>query len=266
MLSREDLKMESETGKEGRNAEWLRDSDFGWRARLGLMHPSRGWTPEHEWPRMLPRGVSYLVARIMMFASTLEGVEKMAEYELEAAKSLATANIDLICYGCTIGSMLKGAGYDKTLAANFQKATGVPTKTMTTAVIEAFHELNVRRIVVATPYVAEINKLEKAFLESNGFEVIYEKGLGITDTIETAKLSPAVVYRFGKEVFSKAPEADILFLSCGNLRTIEVLSVLEKDLGKPVISSNQALLWSALREVGVKESIHGFGSLLERPR
>jgi len=258
--------MKGETDLQVRNAEWLMDSDFGWRARLGLMHPSRGWTPEHEWPRMLPRGVSYLVARVMMRASTLEEMEKMAEYEIEAAKSLATANIDLICYGCTIGSMLKGAGYDKTLAANFQKATGVPTKTMTTAVMEALNELGARKLVVATPYVDEINKLEKVFLENNGFEVIYEKGLGITDTIEIAKVSPAVVYRYGKEVFSKAPEADILFLSCGNLRTIEVLSVLEQDLGKPVISSNQALLWSALRAVGVKESIHGFGSLLERPR
>jgi maleate isomerase len=258
--------MKGETDLQVRNAEWLKDSDFGWRARLGLMHPSRGWTPEHEWPRMLPRGVSYLVTRIMMRGTTLEEVEKMGAYELDAAKALATANIDLICYCCTIGSMLKGAGYDKVLAANFEKATGVPTKTMTTAVMEALNEFGARRLVVATPYAPELNKLEKKFLEDNGYEVMYEKGLGITDTCEIAKVTPAAVYRFGKEVFSKAPEADILFLSCGNLRTIEVLSVLEKDLGKPVISSNQAMLWSCLREVGVKESIYGFGSLMERPR
>jgi len=258
--------MEEKALLETRNAEWLMDSDFGWRARLGLMHPSRGWTPEHEWPRMLPRGVSYLVTRIMMRGTTLEEVEKMGAYELDAARALATADVDLICYNCTIGSMLKGAGYDKTLAANFQKATGVPTKTMTTAVMEALNEFGARRLVVATPYAPELNKLEKTFLEDNGFEVMYEKGLGITDTVQIAKVTPTAVYRFGKEVFSKAPEADILFLSCGNLRTIEVLSVLEKDLGKPVISSNQALLWSSLRAVGVKEPIYGFGSLMERPR
>ena len=72
--------MKGETDLQVKNAEWLKDSDFGWRARLGLMHPSRGWTPEHEWPRMLPRGVSYLVARIMMRATTLEEVEKMGAY------------------------------------------------------------------------------------------------------------------------------------------------------------------------------------------
>ena len=103
-------------------------------------------------------------------------------------------------------------------------------------------------------------------MESIGFEVVYEKGLGISETVEIAKVSPATVYRLGKEALTKAPEADTLFISCGNLRTIEILSALEKDTGKPAISSNQALLWGALRMVGVREPIYGFGSLLERPR
>jgi maleate isomerase len=103
-------------------------------------------------------------------------------------------------------------------------------------------------------------------MESIGFKVVYEKGLGISETIEIAKISPMEVYRLGREALTKAPQADLLFISCGNLRTIEILSALEKDTGKPVISSNQALLWSALRMVGVNESIYGFGSLLEKPR
>lgn len=258
--------MIEDSGLQAKHAGWLMDNEFGWRARLGLIIPSRGWTLEHEWPRMLPKGVCYFVARIMLKATTLEEVEKMDPFVLDAAKSLASADVDLLCYGCTIGSMLKGKGYDQALATDLQKNTGVPAKTMTTAVIEALHELNVRKVATATPYTNDFNKLEKAFLESNGFEVIYEKGLGITDTVEIAKVSPGEVYRLGKEVLSKVPEADILFLSCGNLRTIEIISVLEKDVGKPVISSNQSMLWSALRAVGVRESIHGFGSLFERPR
>jgi maleate isomerase len=117
-----------------------------------------------------------------------------------------------------------------------------------------------------TPYIEEINKREKIFMESIGFEVVYEKGLGISDTIEIAKISPGTVYRLGREAIAKAPEADTLFLSCGNMRTIEVLSALEKDTGRPVISSNQALLWAALKAVGVRDPIYGFGSLLERSR
>lgn len=245
---------------------WLMDSDFGWRARLGLVHPSLGWTPDHEWPRMLPRGVLCLIARMPLKATTPEELLKMGEHAISAAELLASARVDLICYGCTVETVLKGIEYDKILTEDIQKATGIPAKTMAGGVVEALRELKALKIAIVTPYIEEINKREKVFMESIGFEVVYEKGLGISDTIEIAKISPGTVYRLGKEALAKAPEADALFLSCGNLRTIEILSTLEKDMGKPVISSNQALLWSALRMVGVNEPIHGFGSLLERPR
>jgi len=131
-------------------------------------------------------------------------------------------------------------------------------------VVEALREFGARKLAIVTPYIEEINKREKVFMESIGFEVVYEKGLGISETIEIAKVPPATVYRLGREAIAKAPDADILFISCGNLRTIEVLSALETDTGKPTISSNQALLWASLRAVGVRDPIYGFGSLLER--
>jgi maleate isomerase len=244
---------------------WLMDNDFGWKARLGLIHPSRGWTPEHEWPRMFPRGVSYLVARIPLKATTPEELLKMGEHALEAAELLASASVDLIC-GCTAETILQGIDYDKKLTEDIQKATGIPAKTMASGVVEALRELKARKLAIVTPYIEEINRRERVFMESIGFEVVYEKGLGISDTIEIAKISPETVYRLGREAFAKAPQADTIFISCGNLRTIEILSDLEKDTGRPVISSNQALLWSALRAVGVNEPIYGYGSLLERPR
>jgi maleate isomerase len=215
---------------------------------------------------MLPKGVSYLVARMPLKSTTPEELLKMGEHAIEAAELLASASVDLICYGCTVETVLQGIEYDKRLTDNLQKATGVPAKTMAGAVVEALRELKAQKLAIVTPYIEEINKREKAFMESIGFEVVYEKGLGISETIEIAKISPATVYRLGKEALTIAPQADTLFLSCGNLRTIEVLSALEKDTGKPAISSNQALLWGALQMVGVREPIYGFGSLLERPR
>jgi len=245
---------------------WLADNEFGWRGRIGLITPSRGWTIEHEWPRMLPKGVSYLVARIPLKATTPEELLKMGEYALEGAKLLASANVDLICYGCTIETILQGIEYEKMLTNNIYETTGIPAKTMASAVIEAMKSFNARKIAIVTPYIEEINKQEKRFMESIGFEVVYEKGLGISETIEIGKISPGTVYRLGKEAFLKAPQADLLFISCGNLRTIEIISAIEKDIGKPVVSSNQAMLWSALRMIKVNEPILGFGSLLEKPR
>ena len=264
--NKEDLEMKGHSDFEVRIPGWLMDNDFGWKARLGLVTPSKGWTVEHEWPRMLPRGVSYLVARIPLNATTPEELLKMGEHAIEGAKLLASASVDLICYGCTVETVLQGIEYDKRLTEDLQKATGIPAKTMAGAVVEALRELKVHKLAIVTPYIEEINKCEKTFMESIGFEVVYEKGLGISEPIEIGKISPAAVYRMGREGLSKAPQADLLFISCGNLRSIEILSTLEKDTGKWVISSNQALLWSALRMVGVNEPIYGFGSLLERLR
>jgi len=258
--------MKGESDLRPRYPGWLLDSDFGWKGRLGLIKPSPGWTVEHEWPRMLPRGVSYHVTRIPLQATTPEELLKMGEHAIEGAKLLASANVDLICYGCTVETILKGMEYDRTLTEDLQKVAGVPAKTMTGAVVDALKEFKTQKLAIVTPYVEEINKREEAFLESLGFEVVYEKGLGISETVEIARISPGTVYQLGREAFLKAPEADTLFLSCGNLRTIEILSDLERNTGKPAISSNQAMLWGALRMVGVREPIYGFGSLLERPR
>ena len=168
------MKVQPNSG--GRPHGWLIDNDFGWRGRLGVITPSRGWTLEHEWPRMLPQGISYHVARMLPLATTPEEIAKMSEYALEAAESLASANVDIICYGCTIETMPKGIEYDRTLTENLAKATGIPAKTMAGAVVEALNEFGTLKIAVVTPYIDKINIFEKTFLEDNGFEVIHEKG------------------------------------------------------------------------------------------
>lgn len=73
-------------------------------------------------------------------------------------------------------------------------------------------------------------------------------------------VSPGRVYRFAKELF--VPEADGIFISCTDFRSIEILQALENDIGKPVVSSNQALMWKMLQLARVHESIEDFGRLL----
>jgi len=106
-----------------------------------------------------------------------------------------------------------------------------------------------------------LNALGKSFLEDHGFEVLGMKGLGLVSNLDIGKEPPSTAYRLAREVFR--PEADAVFISCTNFRTIEVIEALEADLGKPVVTSNQASLWKALRVGGIREKIFGYGSLLE---
>ncbi len=54
----------------------------------------------------------------------------------------------------------------------------------------------------------------------------------------------------------------MVFLSCTNLATVEMIAALEEEVGKPVITSNQATFWNAIRTMGLRDRIEGFGSLL----
>lgn len=246
------------------HSSWVTDGDFGWRGRIGLITPSRGWTIDHEWPRMLPKGVSCLTTRILLKQTTPDAMEEMGRYAIEAAKLLATAEVDVIAYGCTIETMLKGMHYDRELTGTIKGKTGIQAVTMAGAVVDAIKTLGAQKIAVASPYIEEINAREKATLEEVGIKVLYEEGLNITDTVGIARIPPGEIYRFAKRVHAKSARPELLFLSCGNLRTIEILETLERDLGIPVISSNQAMLWSALKAMRVQESIVGYGSLFSK--
>lgn len=245
-------------------APWLDDDEFGWKARIGLVTPSRGWTPEYEWPRLLPRGVCYFVTRIPLKATTPEELEKMGEYAIGAAELLRSAEVDVLSYGCTVESICKGIDYDRELTKTLSKAANAPAKTMTGGVIDALNAFGTKKLAVVTPYIEEINRLEAEFMEGLGFEVVYEKGLGISDTIELARVPLSTVRDMVMEAHRTAPDADVIFISCGNLRTIEIIPELEAATGKPVTSSNQALVWASLRLAGIDEPVLGYGSLLEK--
>lgn len=146
--------------------------------------------------------------------------------------------------------------------------------TTSTAVIEALNLLKVKNVGVATPYTGEVNEKEKEFIEGHGIRVTQIKGLGYSKPVKSYPLAtqlvsgrglldPSVAYRLAQDVDTR--EADGIFISCTNLRTIEIIDALEKNLGKPVVTSNQATLAMALRVMGIKEKVVRFGSLLERP-
>jgi maleate isomerase len=114
---------------------------------------------------------------------------------------------------------------------------------------------------VATPYIKELNTLEKNFLEAHGFDVLQIRGLSLVRNLDIGKELPSTAYRLAHEVFKT--EADAIFISCTNLRTIEIIKALEADLGRPVVTSNQASMWKSLRTGGIREKIPGYGLLLE---
>jgi maleate isomerase len=216
---------------------------------------------EPEFYKMAPEGVSIHTARIGLKEVRAEALKAMAEEAAEAAELLSTAGTNLIVYGCTTGSLLGGVEWERRLMEKVQENGRTPSFSTASAVVEALREFEAKKIVVATPYIEELNTLEKNFLGAHGFEVLEMKGLGLVSNLDIGREPPSTAYRLVCEVFKT--EADAVFISCTNLRTIEVIKALEADLGRPVVTSNQASMWKSLRTGGIRERIPGYGSLLE---
>lgn len=232
----------------------------GWRGRIGLITPSPGSSTEAEFNRYRPEGVAVLTTRIPLLGISVEALNKMYTYVEEAALLLAdTAEVDVIVFGCTAGSLVRGAGWDREIVQRLVKLTGRKATTTSTGVLEALTALGVGRVAVATPYSAEVNEAEKAFLDNQGFRVTRIIGPLLSDPKRVPQIPPEDMYRLAKE--ADTPDADAMFISCTGLHVLGIIDMLERDLGKPVIASNQVSLWSALKQLGVKEKIQGLGRL-----
>ena len=233
---------------------------IGWRAKLGIIVPSVNTTMEPELYKMAPQGVSIHFSRVKITEATEEQILAMINDVPNATEELKHAGVNVIAFGCTGGSFIKGLGYDKEIIDLIERSDKILATTTSTAVIEAFKEMDIKKLSVVTPYEDWLNQKLIKFIEASGFKVLKMKGLGLTRDI--ANVHPECVYRLAKEV--QAQESDGVFISCTNFRTVEILNVLEQDLKKPVISSNQATMWMILKMAGVKTHIKGFGTLLTR--
>jgi maleate cis-trans isomerase len=235
---------------------------YGWRGKIGIIIPSINNTMEPEFNTMAPEGISVYATRIFFDEGVPKQMERMIMDAEDAAVLLKTANVNGIVYGCTSSSLIKGVGSDLDIIRKIQERSGLPATTTATAVIAAFKELGVSTVAIATPYIEDVNKVEKEFIESHGFRVLNIQGLCYTTGEQLHRETPESAYVFAKQV--DHPDADCLFISCTDFPTIEVLNCLEQDLGKPVLSSNTASFWAALKNMNIRVEIEAYGEILRR--
>ena len=228
-------------------------------ASIGMIVPLTNTVNEAEWKRMAPQ-MRFPLVRMALHPHgdpSLYGDLRKCIGELQASKP------DVIAYACTAGSMVQPLD---SLASFMKEVSGIAAVATAPALVHACRAFGLKRVSLATPYHDALNEHEKRFLADNGIEVVAMKGLGIGaggahEYVKIARVSPEEVYAHCRSVDVK--EAQGMVVSCTDLRTQEILPRLETELGKPVISSNLATLWMALRSAGRKDRLKGFGRLLE---
>lgn len=240
-------------------------SAYGYRAKLGLIVPPTNTVNEAEWMRMVPVGVSLHTVRMPLHADTHTDAGRAAlEADIaRAVADLAQARVDAVAYGCTAGSMVTPV---EALPRQIAAMAGVPAVTTAAAIVAALRSLGAQRLSVATPYHAALDAHERAFLDAAGFAVLSIRGLGIgaggpQEYVRIAETPLGDVARHAAG--SVVPGTQALLISCTDFPTLPLLPGLEGVLGVPIVTSNQATLWAALRAAGVTDRLPWCGRLFE---
>ncbi len=226
---------------------------YGSAGRLGVIEISSSVALSAELPRALPSNALAVFARIRLpgqevSVAALDAMLRSRDLEA-AAEQLADADVHLITFACTSGSLIHGPGWDEELIERMAAVSGIPCTTTTTAVLASLRFLDAQRIGVGTPYPDEVNKAERRFLEAMGFDVVCMKGLNLGTDREIGQLSLEQVERLALSVAHT--RSDAIFLSCTNMPTLPLLDDLTRAVGRPVVSSNSATIWDARRRLGL---------------
>jgi len=240
---------------------------FGWRGRIGVLLPPGNPTVEPELSAMVPAGVTLHFGRLETppsvgkageHAGMEERVRAYREGLAGPTAALSQVRPAVVLLAHTASSYALGYGNEQTLVDRIASLAGAPALLAAQAVLAALRHLGVKRLALGTPYPESISRQGKAYWEAAGFEIAgYHRLENVTDIYAE---NEERAYELARR--ADAPEADAVLLSGTGLPTVAVLETLERDLGKPVLSSNQASLWQALRMARVRESIAGYGRLL----
>lgn len=228
--------------------------------RVGILVPSTDTTIEKELRAFVPSSISLHFTRIPLEAVTESGLERMGQSAAEAAKLLAEVRPDLVIYGCTSGTFLKGKRYDEALRDTLEQVTGAPAITMASAVIELLKESAISRLAVYAPYSEELCERLVSFLEEFDVQVEAVSCLGMTDDSAVGRISPEQTAGF--VLTNRVTGADGVFISCGNLQAVQELRNLRSALKMPVFSSSLAVIWAICRHLGQEAGMALFDSCL----
>ena len=236
--------------------------DHNLELHIGLLVLATDPTTETEFRKMLNTDrVAFFVNRVYYKNPvTVENLRAMGD-DLTRATShiLPESHLDVVAYACTSGTAAIGA--EKTIEYIQRARPGVACTTPLIDACKGFTKLGVHRIALITPYKTEVDDLIKGYFEEQNISIVNNTSFDLESDVEIARLTASSIYEAACEINNS--RVDGIFISCTALRAAETIKPIEEEIGKPVITSNQALLWDALRLCGYNEVIPGYGKLME---
>ncbi len=241
---------------------------LGWRRKFGVLAPSTNTIVEPDFYQMAVPGVTAHFSRIHIRDQNMSSnrafeellVQLREEMEL-AVRRVMTAEPDYLVMGMSAETFWGGLEGNREFRQHLGEISGgVRLATGAEACERALKLLNVRRIGVVTPYQPVGDENVIRFFGDLGVEVMALKGLKCPSAVSIAHVDEETSRKALLEVNSDGVEAIVQVGT--NLSMLRLADEAERWLGKPVIAINAAIWWMALRDNGIEDRLHGFGSLL----
>src|ERR1700749_1417349 len=230
-------------------------------ARVGLIIPSVNTYSEPQFNYFAPDGMGIHVARARVAGPWKRPLPEMKDESAGAARLRSAGHPDVIVFHCTDTSMTQGPQGEGKILDIVKDATGIAAMATSRLGLEALQALGLKSVVLLTPYKS--NKPVIDYMTAAGIKVVQDVALKL-EAKDFGSVTPQEWARLAKE--NDRPEADGIFLSCTNTRQIEAIADIEKTLGKPVVNSNQAVLWGAVKrlrdKVGAMKPMPQLGRLM----
>jgi len=231
---------------------------------LGLIFPPLNYPIPPDAKQLYPKGVEFLSGGVgLPGGMTVEGYDEAVPRIIPEAQRLAKQGAKVISVFGSSLTFYKGAKFNEDLTQKVTKATGLPSTTQSNGLVDGLKTANARRVALATAYTDIVTERLKLFLEEHGFTVTAAKGLGF-ERIPEGAATQEILLKLGLDAYARSNKADALVVSCGALRTLDLILPLEKEIKVPVVSSTPHGLMNGVRLLGISPRVQGFGMVFAK--
>jgi maleate cis-trans isomerase len=229
---------------------------------IGLISPNFSDETLEDVYRILPRDIR-IEGRALDVATYVDSeFEKAEQTFADLVRDLTRRPLDFLMVTGELFLSYKGPGSDRLILDLVKKITPVAASTVLTAVTRACRHLQMRRVVMASPFPADQDARLTRFLAHDGVEVIAHRCLGYNNSKVIWNLAPETGYDLAAALLRDHSDADGVYIPCNKWRITSVIERIEKEFNKPVVTNTQAWIWEALKTMGVAQSTPGYGRLL----
>lgn len=233
---------------------------YGRRGRIGLLVPANNSVIEPEFWSVMPPDLALFATRLLVKGDLTPALVHNMEAQVgRAVETIAATGVNVIAYCDMVTTFIMEQGWNEAATAKIGNDTGIAAISAWTSLRDAMSALGVRRFALGTPYPAAIHAVARPFFEQRNYTVVDDATLDILATAEVPTVDRARLMPFVGKLEISNSEAIVLLAT--DLPTFGVIAEIERATGIPVITSNQALLWSAMRTLGLKDRIASLGKL-----